>query len=134
MPPVIIQMSSVIIPMPFFACLRHLLAANGIIYTYIYIRGSISMVITFHISPPPFFPSSLSFAFSPLPPGSPLRMWPQSFFPMLYRICAKAQRAKLLSEIHSSPSGEFPYTYSLKLPMWRVVITIQYGKNRHTVY
>ena len=40
----------------------------------------------------------------------------------------------LLSEIHSSPSGKFPYTYQLKLPMWRVVITIQYGKNRHIVY
>ena len=40
----------------------------------------------------------------------------------------------LLGEIHSSPSGKFPYTYSLKLPMWKVVITIQYGKNRHTVY
>ena len=40
----------------------------------------------------------------------------------------------LLSEIHSSPSGKFPYTYQLKLPMWRIVITIEYGKNRHTVY
>ena len=40
----------------------------------------------------------------------------------------------LLGEIHSSPSGKFPCTYQLKLPMWRVVITIQYGKNRHTVY
>ena len=40
----------------------------------------------------------------------------------------------LLGEIHSSASGKFPYTYQLKLPMWRVVITIQYGKNRHIVY
>ena len=40
----------------------------------------------------------------------------------------------LLSEIHSSPSGKFPYTYWLKLPVWRVIITIQYGKNRHAVY
>ena len=40
----------------------------------------------------------------------------------------------LLSEIHSSPSGKFPYTYQLKLPVWRVVITIQYGKNRHTTW
>ena len=34
----------------------------------------------------------------------------------------------LLNEIHSSPSGKFPYTYQLKLPVWRVVITIQDGK------
>ena len=40
----------------------------------------------------------------------------------------------LWSEIHSSPSGKFPYTYQLKLPVWRVLITIPYGKNRHTVY
>ena len=40
----------------------------------------------------------------------------------------------LLSEIHSSPFGKFPYTYQLEFPVWRVVITIQYGKNRHTVY
>ena len=40
----------------------------------------------------------------------------------------------LLGEIHSNPCGKFSYTYKLKLPMWRVVITIQYGKNRHTVY
>ena len=40
----------------------------------------------------------------------------------------------LLGEMHSSPSGKFPYTYEFKLPMWRIVITIQYGKNRHTVY
>ena len=40
----------------------------------------------------------------------------------------------LLSEIHSSTSGKFFDTYWLKLPVWRVVITIQYGKNRHTVY
>ena len=45
-----------------------------------------------------------------------------------------SQRISLLSEIHSSPSGKFPYTYYLKLPVWGVVITIQYGKNRHTVY
>ena len=40
----------------------------------------------------------------------------------------------MLSEIYSSSSGKFPYTYELKLPVWWVVITIQYGKNRHTVY
>ena len=40
----------------------------------------------------------------------------------------------LLGEIHLSPSDEFPYTYYLKLPMWRVIITIQYGKNRDMVY
>ena len=40
----------------------------------------------------------------------------------------------LLSEIHSSPSGKFLYTYQLKLPVWRVVIIIQYGKNSQTVY
>ena len=40
----------------------------------------------------------------------------------------------LLGEIHSSTSGKFSYTYYLKLPVWRVVITVQYGKNRHTVY
>ena len=40
----------------------------------------------------------------------------------------------LLGEIHSSPSGKFLYTYELQLLMWRVAITIQYGKNRHTVY
>ena len=33
----------------------------------------------------------------------------------------------LLGEIHSNPSGKFPYTYYFKLPMWRVVITIQDG-------
>ena len=40
----------------------------------------------------------------------------------------------LLGDIHSSPSGKFPYTYQLKFPVGRVVITIQYDKNRHTVY
>ena len=40
----------------------------------------------------------------------------------------------LLGDNHSSPSGKFPYTYQLKLPVGRVVITIQYDKNRHTVY
>ena len=40
----------------------------------------------------------------------------------------------LLGEIHSSPCSEFPYTYQLKLPVWRAVINIRYGKNRHTVY
>ena len=40
----------------------------------------------------------------------------------------------LLREIHSSPSGKFPDTYELILPVWKVIITIQYGKNHHTVY
>ena len=54
--------------------------------------------------------------------GKFILLTPQAIFPIL------------LGEIHSSPYGKFPYTYQLKLPIWRVVITIQYGKNRHTVY
>ena len=54
--------------------------------------------------------------------GKFILLRPQAIFPIL------------LGKIHSSPSGKFPYTYQLKLPVWKVVITIQYGKNRHTVY
>ena len=84
---------------------------------FFFIRGFICTAISIYMSPSPFLLPSrfpLSFTVFPLKPPPPLRMWPQSFSPMLYRICTRAkENCGTPVPIHSTISQSLSPVYAV---------------------
>ena len=92
-----------------------IMCQNIFFYSCFHLYGYLPYIYPPSFSPFLSLPFLIAFPPPPPPPPPPIRMWPQPFSPMLYRICTRVQRNCENLCRYSRPFNSLPPVYqSLK--------------------